>query len=44
MQSDPACTEAFRTCCLEGERLRKQKAKEEAQSGLGRSEKTVKEI
>lgn len=37
MQSDPACTEAFRTCCLEGERLRKQKAKEEAQSGLGRT-------
>lgn len=37
MQNDPNCTEAFRSCCEEGQRLRTQKAREEGKKGLGRT-------
>uniref|UniRef100_A0A3B3ZXH9 Uncharacterized protein n=1 Tax=Periophthalmus magnuspinnatus TaxID=409849 RepID=A0A3B3ZXH9_9GOBI len=38
LQGNTSCTWAFRDCCLEGQRLREQRAKEEAKKGLGRSE------
>uniref|UniRef100_A0A3B3ZXC5 Uncharacterized protein n=1 Tax=Periophthalmus magnuspinnatus TaxID=409849 RepID=A0A3B3ZXC5_9GOBI len=38
LQGNTSCTWAFRDCCLEGQRLREQRAKEEAKKGLGRSD------
>lgn len=37
MEGQSPCVEAFSHCCREGERLRKQKMKEDARKGLGRS-------
>uniref|UniRef100_A0A3B3ZWR5 Uncharacterized protein n=1 Tax=Periophthalmus magnuspinnatus TaxID=409849 RepID=A0A3B3ZWR5_9GOBI len=37
LQGNTSCTWAFRDCCLEGQRLREQRAKEEAKKGLGRT-------
>ncbi|KAK7886647.1 hypothetical protein WMY93_026268 [Mugilogobius chulae] len=37
LQNDPNCTEAFRVCCEEGQRLREQRHLEEAEKGLGRT-------
>lgn len=37
VEENPRCMEVFLTCCLEGERLRHKKIKEDALKGLGRS-------
>lgn len=37
MEGQSPCVEVFLHCCRKGERLRKQKMKEDARKGLGRS-------
>ncbi|KAJ0066179.1 hypothetical protein NL108_001426 [Boleophthalmus pectinirostris] len=37
LQGNTSCTQAFKDCCLEGQRLREQRAKEEAKKGLSRT-------
>uniref|UniRef100_A0A3Q3MGX7 Complement C4B (Chido/Rodgers blood group) n=1 Tax=Mastacembelus armatus TaxID=205130 RepID=A0A3Q3MGX7_9TELE len=41
LNTDQACTDAFLKCCLEGERLRKEKMKEDAVKELGRTASTA---
>ncbi|XP_070691097.1 complement C4-B [Pempheris klunzingeri] len=41
VEANPACSEAFLKCCLEGERLRQKKIQEDAQKGFGRTASTA---
>lgn len=38
VKNNPACADTFLKCCLEGQRLRQKKIRDDAEKGLGRSE------
>lgn len=38
VEANPFCADVFLKCCLEGERLREKKMREDAKKELGRSE------